>query len=301
MNKNRKKRELEEKRSRGPMFPLQIYKNGGNLNEESGEIIAPHWHNEVELILLTKGRASFKLDSSRFELKSDQLLIANKGVIHSGTARKNNSCEWYAIVFELELLNSRIEDNCQLKYLNPLLNNKYILKPFISGEDDFSENIIKITKQIIKQYYKREKGYEMKIKSLLFDLFYQYITNNKIDIVKKKSHHKMMRLKQVLAYIHDNYDKKIRLKEIAEIANLNQQYFSRFFKREIKKTPIEYINFYRVNKAKQLLQGTDSQIMEIAFDVGFNNFSYFIKVFKKFVDCTPMEYKEKLENVQYKN
>ena len=72
---------------------------------------------------------------------------------------------------------------------------------------------------------------------------------------------------------------------------MNSQYFCRFFKSVIGKTPIDYINNYRIEKSVELLVTTNDKILNICYSVGFDNFSYFIKTFKKIKNCTPSEYR----------
>ena len=64
---------------------------------------------------------------------------------------------------------------------------------------------------------------------------------------------------------------------------MNVQYFCRFFKSVVGKTPVEYINSYRIEKATELLQTETLSISNIALNVGIDNFSYFIKQFKKHI------------------
>lgn len=64
----------------------------------------------------------------------------------------------------------------------------------------------------------------------------------------------------------------------------------RLFKETIGKTPIEYLNAYRINVACEQIKYLDKQITEVALDCGFTDLSYFTKVFKKYMGITPSEY-----------
>lgn len=76
---------------------------------------------------------------------------------------------------------------------------------------------------------------------------------------------------------------------------MNVQYFCRFFKSVVGKTPVEYINSYRIEKATELLQTETLSISNIALNVGIDNFSYFIKQFKKYKNSTPSQYRKSLK------
>jgi AraC-like DNA-binding protein len=99
------------------------------------------------------------------------------------------------------------------------------------------------------------------------------------------------KLKQVLNYIQENYAAKISVETLASRIHMSKGYFYRFSRQMTRKTPIDYLNSYRINQAATLLLESRKKIFEIALDVGFDNFSYFISVFKKLMKCTPLEYR----------
>lgn len=100
-------------------------------------------------------------------------------------------------------------------------------------------------------------------------------------------------LKKVLQYIGEHYSSPIRLSELAELVNMNEQYFCRYFKKNIGKTITEYINVIRVEKAATALAETEDKIIDIASACGFDNTGYFIRRFKKEKGMTPSEYRKK--------
>ena len=67
-----------------------------------------------------------------------------------------------------------------------------------------------------------------------------------------------------------------------------------FFKKMTNRTPIDYLNVYRIEMASKKIINTDLSITDIAFSCGFNDLSYFIKTFKKITGITPRKYKEQL-------
>jgi len=99
------------------------------------------------------------------------------------------------------------------------------------------------------------------------------------------------RLQNVFQYVSENYQKNITLSEIAEVAKMNKMAFSRYFKKTINKGFIAYLNEIRINYAKKLLVSTNSPIKVIGYDCGFGSTSYFIRVFKKKLGQTPIEYR----------
>ncbi len=285
---------LKEKNKHGDtLFPFEIYHNKSKTN-----LLYHHWHEEVEIIYFKKGRAEFSLNSTTYDLNEGEMLVVNRGVIHSGKTIDNKESQFYSIVFDLNMLNSRTEDNSQLKYITPLLEKKYQFQEYLAGKENWTKKVLTSVKKIIKLYesQKIKNGFELKIKSLLYETLFHFFANQGINKTNKYSQYDD-RLKQILNYIHTNYDQKLKLEDMAEEINLSKYYFCKFFKKYVGKTPIEYLNYYRINKAIELLQKTDKRIMDIALDVGFDNNSYFIKVFKEIKDCTPVEFRDKMDLV----
>jgi len=98
-----------------------------------------------------------------------------------------------------------------------------------------------------------------------------------------------------IKFIWKNYNKNISLNDAAEYSGVSSAYLSRVFKEDTGKGFIEYLNNYRIERAKILIQSGDIIIKEIYSDLGFNNYNYFFKVFKEFVGMTPNEYEESLK------
>jgi len=99
-----------------------------------------------------------------------------------------------------------------------------------------------------------------------------------------------------MTHIQENYMRKMTIDELAELVKLSTSYFSKVFKSIFEKTTVEYINEYRIEKACLLLTQTDDKIIDIAFSVGFDNFSYFIRKFKALKGITPSTYRHNHRN-----
>ncbi|NLU08393.1 MAG: helix-turn-helix transcriptional regulator, partial [Clostridiales bacterium] len=95
------------------------------------------------------------------------------------------------------------------------------------------------------------------------------------------------------AYINKNYRNNITLDTVANMVHLNSSYFSSIFKKEIGMNFSSYLNKIRIEQSMFLLRNTDYSILNIALEVGFEDQSYFSKVFKNFTGMTPKQYRQK--------
>ncbi len=96
--------------------------------------------------------------------------------------------------------------------------------------------------------------------------------------------------KKAISYIQKNYTKNVSLNEVAEYIGINSSYLSRVFKEDSGMGFVEYLNHIRVSYAKQIIETRNLKLKDIVKEVGFNNYTYFFKVFKDVLNVTPVEY-----------
>ncbi len=128
------------------------------------------------------------------------------------------------------------------------------------------------------------------IRSIMLEFVYdimslmenQYSSPNKKLIIKAKD------------FIQRNYTGKIYMNDVAEYVGLSPYYFSRVFKQESGETFTQYINTIRIQRSKEYIRNHYMSLGEIALKVGYEDFSYFSKVFRKSEGCLPSEYRKKI-------
>jgi AraC-like DNA-binding protein len=105
-------------------------------------------------------------------------------------------------------------------------------------------------------------------------------------------------LRKVERYIQENYSRKISLKEIAEVSGLSAPYFSTIFKEEMGENFSSYLNQLRVEKASHLLRESGQSLSEIAGSCGFEDQSWFSKIFKTYTGLSPGKYRGQNGNIK---
>jgi ligand-binding sensor protein/AraC-like DNA-binding protein len=111
------------------------------------------------------------------------------------------------------------------------------------------------------------------------------------DIPVQRPVYNTLILKPAFEYIQHNFAKRITLDEMAALCNISSSYFSKLFNKITGDSFSNYINRVRINRACELLSTTDTPITVIALDLGFEDNSYFDKVFKRLVGLVPSTYK----------
>ena len=94
-------------------------------------------------------------------------------------------------------------------------------------------------------------------------------------------------VRSAIAYIEEHYSERISLMHLADKLGMNTSYLGQVFKKETGESFAEYLNKYRVQKAKELLSDPRYKVYEVASIVGFNDYNYFFKIFKKITGEKP--------------
>lgn len=113
-------------------------------------------------------------------------------------------------------------------------------------------------------------------------------------VVNPHNQKEQVRLRRIYQFLDDQYQRKIEIAEVAQLSNLTNAAFCRYFKRMTRLTFTEFVNHYRIDKAKKLLR-LDNNITETCFQCGFESISYFNKVFKKVTGENPLAFKKRYE------
>ena len=274
-------------------FPIAIYTDRLNLFEDGH--IRWHWHKEIQFSCSICDKVNFFVENQKIILEPGEGIMVNSNILHQIKPYNNNNCMMFSIVFDPTLIGGIQQSLIEKKYLNPIIessNLKFIcLKPVVQWE----KNILKYLEEVFLLSNKKNYGYELEMKNYLGSLWLNLIREVKEDI--KDSVCEVSpddeRVKSALQYIHKYYAENILLDNIAMAASISKSECCRCFKRILRETPFDYLMEYRISKSSELLLKSKESISNIAFDVGFNGISYFGKVFKKYMNCTPSEYRNK--------
>lgn len=278
---------VRETQQRGTIvFPLQY--NLCNTENPSYDLWM-HWHTEFEIIHIISGTYNISLENQDFHLSKGDLCIIPGKMIH-GDAPVKGSSLYESIVFDIELL--RLHSFSPDLFINDILNGNTILENQIKFEKD--SDFAQTTDILFSVLKGKPNGYDIISAGLLMVLFGLIKKHGLYSEKRTMPAHKRIRSEQldlVLNLIRKNYDQNLTLEEMSKIAGLSPKYFCRIFREMTERSPIEYLNWFRVNRACALLRETNDKLPDIAFNCGFNDFSYFIKTFRRYKGMTPLKYR----------
>ena len=243
-----------------------------------------------------------------FPIRSECFWFINPGELHSIITETSESHWEDAVVFSPGILSFDSYDEAQIHLVKPIRSGKLLFPRCIMPEHPAFIPLRNAFSDIMHAFGQMQEDSAADSSLVTNDLTSQlYIKSSLLYILATLSAHglftpaetnfdkRVEMIKTALTYIKDNYHEKIYLSDLAKQVNLNEQYFCRLFKKAIGCSPVEYINEYRIKQAKQLLEESDLQVMEICLECGFNNQGNFLQEFRRRTGTTPLQYRKRLE------
>lgn len=263
-------------------FPIEFY----HVRPDHPRYNMPyHWHTEYEIIRILEGEFPLTIKDKFVVAKKGDIIFIHDTILHGGMPK---DCVYECIVFDMKLLLKK--NHACTKQIQDIINHKKFIEPILSTKKN---GLSACCNALFNSMNSKEAGYEFIAQGSLYCLIgiilknELYINNDKNT---KRTEEKMLSFKRVLSLIENEYTKPLTLEDLSRVTGMTPKYFCRFFSEMTNKTPIEYLNYYRIESACEQLLTTDSSITDIGLNCGFNDVSYFIKTFKRYKGVTPKQY-----------
>ncbi|WP_400194908.1 helix-turn-helix domain-containing protein [Lysinibacillus telephonicus] len=275
------------------VMPIACYQT--TINQNIHGHIPLHWHDEIQFVLIVKGEAIFQVNEDWILVKEGDGLFINSGCLHMAQDKEQSGCVYICLNISPYFV---VSQELYTTYVKPYIQATNLPYLYIDANEIWAKNILDAILKIYQLIEQKSQYYEIDITIQLALIWKNLIDNGfKLEYVQTEIL-KSQRMKQMLSWIHEHYAEKILLEDIARAGQLSRSECCRYFKRFLKCTPLNYVIDYRIQKSLSLLQQDDCNITEVAYQVGFNSTSYFIKAFRDSMNMTPLAYKKnKIHNV----
>lgn len=268
------------------------------LNHHSAKFDYPvHYHSDYEINLVLDTYGKRIIGDSDEEFHALDLVMVGPNIPHAWRGEVVEGNHVVTIQFSEKLLNFPILEKRLFNQIKELLieSQRGIV---------FSENTQKEVKERILALTKMQ-GFQtvLEFLSILYKLSIsdrRVLMSYKYDSQSLTRTSKSLRMAKVYDYIEKNYEKQIRQADVADLIDMSESAFSRFFKKKTSCTFIDYLISLRIAKACLMLSETTHSVTEICYLCGFNNLSNFIRIFKKKKGSTPNEYRILIEQMLIK-
>ncbi len=248
-----------------------------------------HWHDEIELIVVQKGSGKILVDFNRYQVSAGDIVVVLPGHLHSIDETSGCSMEYENILFRGDLLFSRKEDICTSAYLRPLITGNLPVDSYIHPGLDYYKGFSRIIKNIDTLCQQRPTGYQLAVKGHLFQLFFLLLSSQTKKALSKTEQKSLEKIKFIIHYVEEHYSEQITVEQMANLCYYSSSHFMKFFKSHMGVSFVQYLNDYRLTMARRLLTTSEYNVLEVAQQTGFENLSYFNRMFKRKYGITPRQ------------
>lgn len=270
-----------------PNFPTYIHK--GWVCPSSTWANDPHYHDDIEILTVTSGYMAYSVDGKEILLDEGDTIFVNSNHIHYSVPKRPERTRYTICVFHPEILCS--SPTVEKKYIRCITENPKI--PFLVFKNSeflgnkISRDVMALPDNMVNEFM---------ITKQLFTIWESIITRCDSPDSIKKYHYRdsqVTALKEMMAFIQEEYANPITLDEIAEVGNVSRTFCHDLFRKYTDQTPIECLTRYRVSKVAELLKDPSLNMSEIASRTGFSSTSYLGETFRKYYGETPREFRKK--------
>lgn len=253
-----------------------------------------HWHPEIELTWVMSGEIEYHINDRTYILTSGQGLFGNSNTLHSGYMKGKQECTYLSITFHPRFLYGYENSALQTKYVNFITANDMWSSLLLEKDVIWHQEIISCMRKIYDMSKEPPIDYELQVHLFLMQIW-QKLYHYFVSLPKKenKSAQYLQRLRKIVSYIQEHYDQEISLEDVAGSVNICKSECCRFFKKHMNMTIFEYILLLRIQNSLPLLRNGEN-ITKVAGIVGFSSPAYYSQIFKRYMKCTPREYKENI-------
>jgi YesN/AraC family two-component response regulator len=258
-------------------------------NENGNAGFQLHNHSPIEIIAVTKGILEAQIDQTQYSVKEGEIVLFNPYQLHSGIVKGKNS-KYICLTFSYEKIlnfpNSKINER-----ISKLSNGVGYFDNFYSLDNEKTKILYNLMLSLHNSFCEKSVENECKTMSIIYEILshlfsFHYQENTEKTPIKRN----IKFLRDLSIYLAENYAKQITTETVAKSLFLSVSWFSQLFSKHFGCSFTNYVCSYRIQRATQIPINSVSQISDIAEMVGFNDYCYFSRSFKKYVGISPSVY-----------
>jgi len=233
-----------------------------------------NWHDNFEFQFCDEGEGEVLLDGKKYPLKKDTVVAVNSNVIHYTSTK--DYLKYTCLIIDMSFCKSIGLDYTTIEFVSHI-------------ESEIIAEIFTSLKEIYLNYDNPYRKTELcaEVIKLLLELCKNHRDTSLQNVSRNCS---FENVKAAIRFIRENYDRKLSLDEISKSVCTNKYTLSREFKKITGQTIVEYTNIYRCQKAAEYISD-GMGVTQVAYACGFENMSFFSKMFKRYMGKNPSKYK----------
>lgn len=244
------------------------------------------WHEQLEVIYVTEGSVICECDFTRYECHEGDIVVINPCEAHV-IEYFDRPAYYLCLMVDPKLYGGR-GDISGVKYIQPMSDRRLRFHNLITDNPRAKSILI----ELFEEYKTAAPAYEMAVKGHLLRFLTELFRTEVAEDSARHSQNQIGSIAPSLRYISQHYTEEISLDNLAGTCCMNRSYFCRRFKEITGRTPIAYVNEYRLTKARSLLTADEDSVAEIAIKCGFSDSNYFSRLFTKCYGISPIKFRQ---------
>lgn len=245
-----------------------------------------HAHGSFEILYTLFGQRTFLVEDKVFTMSKGDIIFIRSSALHKSLARGIPGYERLVVYFTREFLGPEqalLEDGaCPFNRPVPILSLN------VGQQKEMEELLFKM----FAEFRKRDQAYISFVKAKLVELLVFSLRCSEASAAEPVRSTCHLLISDIAGYIRQHYQSEICLSDLAARFAVSPYYLSRLFKSTTGFSFLDYLHAIRVRQAQMLLRESGRKVTDVASEVGFDDLSYFAKVFRKYSGCTPLQYRK---------
>ena len=276
-------------------FPVYAEEEG--QSSEIRHASVSHWHEGIEMIHVLSGNMECCINDDVLHLMPGDFCFINRKQMHVASSGDAGDFRAHVVVFDPAMLTRN--ESVYNRLIAPVLEDEDFSHFHLSEAMGTAADPGQLIDEITTLCKDKHTGFELTLIGLLhlaFQKIHQAYLTGATEREPIDSDAAVQR--RMSAFVYDHFAEKITLDDIAAAGSVSRSKCSKVFKKFMHKSPIDFLNLYRLEVAGRLLRNTDNSISTISSSCGFGQQSYFNRMFSRAYGCTPREYREQFARAQ---
>lgn len=250
-----------------------------------------HYHNCLEIGVCLSGEGTVELGRGRRQFRPGSIVAAGRGLRHCQQNAGRPMTHWqYVLVDEDALLqDAPARHRAALRTMLEAARSRGLY----FDADEECRDLRYVLRSMFELGQRRQESARMELE--VMTLMLAAIMSRSLESAMSDLNPDVdarRPIEPALRYVSENYMRQLRVGELAASCAMSPSYFRKIFDRIMGMPPLEYVNRYRINRAMNLLRGTDETVLQVAVQTGFPSVATFNRNFRRFVGTSPADWRK---------
>ncbi|MCC8050282.1 MAG: AraC family transcriptional regulator [Clostridiales bacterium] len=270
-------------------FPIACY-----ADDLSQEKIPWHWHEEWEIVLVTEGHLRFELENARQTLSCGDGIFINAKALHAIQNDSQVPGKLHSAVFHPRLIGGSVDSVFWQTLVQPFYSNAATRFLLLKKDIPWQKEVLRSFQIVWEAIAEEQDDFENLARFYLSRTIRSILQNTDFSKsnLSEQELAKVNQIRSMMEFVEFHYMEDLTVEQIAKSVSISNSTCLRCFHEMLNTTPMQYVMEIRLKKAAALLRSTNKPAKNIALDCGFNDVSYFIKMFRLKYNSTPGKYRK---------